>query len=264
MSIDEHQRAKSHGQLYEQIWSNNNGGANGQQPPASFQKPQQNTMMAGQVATINQINRQQFHANYPSHSSTSMEESKQMEPNSQRAGQNRPINNAISQQQAQRNYENQMVNSNSRAPPPAVMAKPALPPNKPSQVRFANRESNNEDENRLEMLKKRIEMLNQLEAKSYRTNEEENMLNKLKTEIEFDKRVIEMNSLSMNQGAYADENNEENDVLEYAPEVRERIAYEYMQRRKKFDEIFTQNGPLANQNQEIDFGPKPFQQNYGI
>lgn len=94
------------------------------------------------------------------------------------------------QLQELRNYENQMVNNNTatlnnRA---AVTTKPALPPNKPSssQLRL------NSHEEAMTMLKKRIDVVNELEAKSYRSNDEENKLNKLRTEIEFDKRVIEI------------------------------------------------------------------------
>jgi hypothetical protein len=263
--MEEQQRAKSYGQLYEQIWSNNNTNNQPSQP------------MPGQLAMLNQINRQNFHSNQQTIDDINL---KQLEINSN----NNRINTQNCQQQHQqqisqqipihhqplRNYENQQVNSTSRVPP-AVMAKPSLPPNKPSQVRFNrnnninsatamttttsnsssnilnNRDSNsnqNDDEiMRLQMLKKRIEMLNELEAKAYRTNDEENMLNKLRTEIEFDKRVIEMNTMNMSQ-QYMDEINEENDVLEYAPEVRERMANEILQRRKKFDEILNDNNNI--------------------
>jgi len=101
------------------------------------------------------------------------------------------IKQSENQLQELRNYENQMVNNNTatlnnRA---AVTTKPALPPNKPSsssQLRL------NHHEEAMTMLKKRIDVVNELEAKSYRSNDEENKLNKLRTEIEFDKRVIEI------------------------------------------------------------------------
>jgi hypothetical protein len=93
------------------------------------------------------------------------------------------------QLQELRNYENQMVNNNTATlNNRAVTTKPALPPNKPSssQLRL------NHHEEAMTMLKKRIDVVNELEAKCYRSNEEENKLNKLQTEIEFDKRVIEI------------------------------------------------------------------------
>lgn len=47
---------------------------------------------------------------------------------------------------------------------------------------------------RMSLLRQRMDLLEMLESKSQRTIEEENKLNKLRTEIEFDRRVIEMNS----------------------------------------------------------------------
>lgn len=112
----------------------------------------------------------------------------QLPPQQQLPQQSKQSENQL---QELRNYENQMVNNNtttlnSRA---AVTNKPALPPNKPSsssQLRL------NHHEEAMTMLKKRIDVVNELEAKSYRSNDEENKLNKLRTEIEFDKRVIEI------------------------------------------------------------------------
>jgi hypothetical protein len=53
-----------------------------------------------------------------------------------------------------------------------------------------------EEEFRLNLLRQRMEMLRELEAKpqTTRTAEDETRLDKLRTEIEFDKRVLEMNS----------------------------------------------------------------------
>jgi hypothetical protein len=51
-----------------------------------------------------------------------------------------------------------------------------------------------EDEMRIEMLQRRCELVEELESKDFRTEEEEVRLVRLKTEIEFDRRVIEMNS----------------------------------------------------------------------
>ena len=80
-----------------------------------------------------------------------------------------------------------------------------------------------EDEHvRMSLLQQRMDMLAVLEAKSQRSTDEENKLNKLRTEIEFDRRVIEMNSMQHAQ-QYLDETAEEND-MDYSPEVRERLT----------------------------------------
>ena len=99
-----------------------------------------------------------------------------------------------------------------------------------------------DDETRFDLLRQRIELLQQLEAKpqGFRTNEEENRLNKLRTEIEFDKRVIEMNHANL--GSYMNAANEDEDEQEdFAPEVRDRInaqmRIEHLQRRQKLDDI---------------------------
>lgn len=186
----------------------------------------------------------------------------------------------------QRNYENQIVNNNvgnniSQRPPVVLNnnsisninnGKPSIP-NKPFNINVGgfkqdeidlpiqsnqsrgllNRQERTREEDehldRLNLLKQRIDMLNELESKPYRTNEEENRLNKLRTEIEFDKRVIEMNNMNMN---YLDETNDENDTMEYTPEVRERLANEMMQRRRRYEEDNT-NGNMNALTDGSDF-----------
>ena len=108
-----------------------------------------------------------------------------------------------------------------------------------------------DEEFRTNLLEQRMELLRELESKQSRSTEEENRLNKLKTEIEFDRRVLEMNSAASNVN-YLDETNEEND-MEYSPEVRERIAIqmrdELLERRRKFEELEQQQQQQqTNQN----------------
>ncbi len=117
-----------------------------------------------------------------------------------------------------------------------------------------------DEELRLSLLQQRIELLEQLESKPYRTNDEENKLNKLRTEIEFDKRVLEMNSMN-GLNNYLDETNEENDLVDYSPEVKERLASQMrddlMQRRRLFE---TTNTTMGNNvvNMEVGFVPIRF------
>ena len=63
-----------------------------------------------------------------------------------------------------------------------------------------------DEETRLDLLRQRMDLLHSLESKPNRSNEEENKLNKLRTEIEFDKRVIEMNNQNLN--GYMQDNEE--------------------------------------------------------
>jgi hypothetical protein len=93
---------------------------------------------------------------------------------------------------------------------------------------------------RMSLLRQRMDLLEMLESKPQRTIEEENKLNKLRTEIEFDRRVIEMNSANAaNSNNYLDETCEDND-MEYSPEVRERLTNQMrddlIERRRLFEQ----------------------------
>ena len=145
--------------------------------------------------------------------------------------------------------------------------------------REMHREREDEDL-RIEMLKQRIELMQSLEMKQYRTSEEENRLNKLRTEIEFDKRVVEMNMNNMD--SFLEETAEEID-MDYSPEIRERLAnqmrQELLQRRNKLEELnhMTQkiNINVDHQNDEaskviqemkrdkkhVEFGPNGYFKN---
>lgn len=212
----EDSRTKSFGQLYEQIWSAN-------------QSTRSNVQMSVDDLT-SRVNKLQFE---------------------QANVRVIPIQQQQQQQHQQRNYENQIVNQAqvTRPPPPVVLAKPAIPAKNfnlniqnnnqietPCTAKIVNQRERTDEEFRMNLLKQRMEMLGELETKAYRTNEEENRLNKLRTEIEFDKRVIEMNT-QMSLNCYLDETAEENDMLDYAPEVRERFANEISQRKKQFQEV---------------------------
>jgi len=118
-----------------------------------------------------------------------------------------------------RNYENQLVGHMQQQP--KIAAKPSIP-NKPLNVNKPNgfqQHQVDEEEIRLDLIRQRMDLLQQLESKpqGYRTNEEENHINKLKTEIEFDRRVFQQQQLQHQNG---DEQYEQ----EYTPEVRERIT----------------------------------------
>ncbi len=253
MGIQDTQRTKSVGQLYEQIWSNNQ--QNEQQNGHTYL--QEDQMVNGYQKQLQQSQMQPLvnnNANLRKQDSTDATSKTTSRSNI------RVIPISRGEPEQSRNYVNQVVNDSNmaqqRPPPPLVMNKPIIA-NKPTNImtQSLSRLPTNglphqhtgteqistsmakiklvqnwekeqamrqhEDEKfRLNLLNQRIEMLNQLESKQYRTVEEENKLNKLRTEIEFDKRVLD----TLNNQTASDEANDENDVSDYSPEVRERLA----------------------------------------
>lgn len=168
--------------------------------------------------------------------------------------------NGINNDFASRNYENQVINTTAPPPqvkpmPPPVLAKPVIP-NKPFNIQInQNRAPKQSESERLEeeqfrLLKQRLDMLQQLEQKSQRSAEEESRLNKLRTEIEFDRRVLEMNSVS---SQYLDETNDDNDI-DYSPEVRERLSNQMkddlLERRRLFEQCQSESKEQKNQKDE--------------
>ena len=300
MSLDDQQRTKSVGQLYEQIWANNQMNQNNNNNNRFEQQPSQKFEYNAQPASIDDLNLRQLDLNrnnkYDFTDTTAMiQQNVKINPNNGTSRSNIMmqaqqtnvrvipinrvnINNEDNANMIQRNYENQIVNHNQnmqhqqRQQPPPVLAKPVIP-NKPilnnpsltnlnrmminnnnmqngDNFNHNNHHQNNweieqlnrqrqEEELRLSLLQQRIELLEELESKPNRTNEEENKLNKLRTEIEFDKRVLEMNDMNGGGNGYLDETNEENDLIDYSPEVRERLANqmrdELIARRRVFE-----------------------------
>jgi hypothetical protein len=176
-------------------------------------------------------------------------------------------------------HHHNYLNGQAKPPPPPVSAKPIIP-SKPFNINIngtastsnltqntkimrqsaSSHELANENEHyhhhnhhqqqqrddeqfRLSLLRQRMDLLEMLESKTQRTSDEENKLNKLRTEIEFDRRVIEMNSAAAananSNGNYLDETCEDND-MEYSPEVRERLANQMrddlIERRRLFEQ----------------------------
>jgi hypothetical protein len=162
-----------------------------------------------------------------------------------------------------RNYENQVINATAasvaaKPMPPPVLAKPVIP-NKPFNIQINQNkiprptpqqsESERIEEEQFRLLKQRLDMLAQLEQKGQRSLEEDSRMNKLRTEIEFDRRVLEMNSVS---SQYLDETNDDNDI-DYSPEVRERLSNQMrddlIERRRLFDQIQSESKEQRDQEE---------------
>lgn len=109
--------------------------------------------------------------------------------------------------------------------------------------RGLNSDPQMQDEDRIDLINQRMDMLYQLESKpqSQRTNDEENRINNLKTEIEFDKRVIQLNQKSK-QDLHEEEEGE------FSPESQELAV------KKHFELTKTSTSSLHNdvQNPNVD------------
>ena len=297
------------GQLYEQIWSNNQNNSNtsnGNHSTAQriIQQSQPYNQQTHRNANIDELNNfknleitngfqhQQQKLNQDSVDNSNVNIRNKPPPSanliSSVSRSNMMNGNGhqnqfdLGQNKQPRNYENQIINHQQQQR--QFMAKPAIP-SKPFNLNIINNNSdeplppppiqsvlanaataklinnninqngngfpNNkweheqlnrlreDEETRLDLLRQRMDLLHSLESKSNRTNEEENKLNKLRTEIEFDKRVIEMNNQNLN--SYM-QDNEETETDDYSPDVRERLASqilkeEFVQRRRKLEDL---------------------------
>jgi len=308
--VTEEQRTinKPFGQLYEQIWANNqNNGSNQQQFQSNARLIQQQQQHQPQrnIEDLNNFKNMEISNGYqqqrfiqqdavdannirnkppPASLISSLSRTNMMNGNGPHLefGQNRQLprnyeNQIINHQQQQLQQQQQQqqrqniakpiipskpfnlntINNNSeeltqqQLPPPAPVPIQSVLANAATAKLVVNNNLNNkwekeqlnrireDEETRLDLLHQRIELLHTLETKTNRTNEEENKLNKLRTEIEFDKRVIEMNNQNLNNYLH---DNEETETDDYSPDVRERLASqmlkeEFMQRRRKLEEL---------------------------
>ena len=152
------------------------------------------------------------------------------------------------QQQTHHIPSHHQTHSKPPPPPPTTTTPTTTAAKVHEQAIFRQRD---DDQFRASLLQQRMEMLHALESKTQRTSDEENKLNKLRTEIEFDRRVLEMNSLAAH--THLDETNDEND-MDYSPEVRERLATqmrdELAERRRLFEQRQQQQEQSENAKKE--------------
>ena len=274
--LDEQQRTKSVGQLYEHIWNNNNNAANGQQTVKNGGYHNSQGYSSKPAQSVDDLNMRQLDLN------GGVNIARISRPN-------------LTQQQQQQqvttrsNYENQVVNKPAVAPPPpAILTKlsgnrqqqpqqfgghvmpliqplPTTTTDANGPVSVANSIAKNwereqwtrqQDEEvfRMNLLRQRMEMLRDLESKPQRSDEDENRIGKLRTEIEFDKRVLEMNTYNSEEAVMDQQQqfvtaNGEYEAsagpVDYLPDeytiesrnMMNQMREDIMQRRHKFEEI---------------------------